>query len=50
MTCYELFDGVQLAVLHLETQSFTEKRTKQDALEINFCANGRFESRFSERD
>ncbi len=50
MTCYELFDGVQLAVLHLETQSFTEKRTKQDALEINFCANVRFESRFSERD
>lgn len=50
MTCCELLPGVQLAVLHLQIGSFTETRAKQDALEINFCANGRFESRFSDRD
>ena len=50
VTCCELLPGVQLAVLHLQIGSFTEMRAKQNALEINFCANGRFESRFSDHD
>ena len=48
--CYSLFDGVTLMRVHLETQGFRETRAAKDGIEINFCAAGRFESRFSARD
>lgn len=48
--CRRLFGGLRIVVLHLEMHRFIERRVKQDALEINFCANGRFESCFSGRD
>lgn len=50
ITCYPLFDGVKAVLLQLETRCFIETRTKKNALEINFCSNGRFESSFSARD
>ena len=48
--CYSLFDGVTLMRVHLETHGFRETRAAKDGIEINFCAAGRFESRFSARD
>lgn len=50
ITCHHLFDGVIAMIMRLEMHAFTEKRTKDDTLEINFCSNGRFESSFSARD
>ena len=50
VACYPLFDGVTAMLLHLEAPGFWESREKRDALEINFCANGRFECAFSPRD
>ena len=48
--CYSLFDGVSMMHMRFEMQSYIENRDRQDALEINFCANGRFETSFSSRD
>lgn len=48
--CYALFDGVTAMRLRLETSGFAERRERRGGLEINFCANGRFESDFSPRD
>ena len=50
VACYPLFDGVTAMLLRLEVPGFWEIREKRDALEINFCANGRFECDFSPRD
>lgn len=50
VACYPLFDGVTAILLRLEVPGFWEIREKRDALEINFCANGRFECAFSPRD
>lgn len=50
MDYYDLFDGVTVMLVCLETHSFQEAREARDALEINFCASGRFESRFSAHD
>ena len=47
---YPLLDGVSAMLLRLEMDCYTELRTRTDVLEINFCANGRFETRFSLRD
>ena len=47
---YELFDGVTVMRVSLQTHGFEETRRKRDGLEINFCASGRFESSFSARD
>ena len=47
---YPLLDGVSAMCLRLEMGSYTEIRTQIGMLEINFCANGRFETRFSLRD
>ena len=48
--CYRLFDGVDIMLLRLEMESYTEVRTQVGTIEINFCANGRFETGFSLRD
>lgn len=48
--CYRLMDGVSAMLMRLEMDSYTEIRTRSDRLELNFCVNGRFESRFSLRD
>ena len=45
-----LLDGVSAMRMRLEMGSYTEIRTQIGMLEINFCANGRFETRFSLRD
>ena len=47
---YPLLDGVSAMRMRLEMGSYTEIRTQIGMLEINFCANGRFETRFSLRD
>lgn len=48
--CYPLFDGVDMMVMRLELERYTEVRTKIGTLEINFCVSGRFETGFSLRD
>ena len=48
--CYPLFDGVSAMLMRLEIEAYTEERTQVGALEINFCANGRFETSFSSRE
>ena len=48
--CYQLLDGVSVMLMRLEMQSYTEIRTQTGLLELNFCVNGRFETRFSLRD
>ena len=48
--CYPLFDGVSAMLMRLEIESYTEERTQIGSLEINFCANGRFETSFSSRE
>ena len=48
--CHRLIDGVTVMQMRLEMRSYTERRTETGMLEINFCANGRFETRFSLRD
>lgn len=48
--CHRLMDGVTVICMRLEMSSYTERRTQTGMLEINFCANGRFETRFSLRD
>lgn len=48
--CYSLFDGVSAMLMRLEIDSYIEERTQEGALEINFCANGRFETCFSPRE
>lgn len=45
-----LFDGVSILRMHLEMHAYMEHRGQPDVLEINFCAAGRFESDFSQRD
>ena len=50
ITCYPLLDGVDVMIMRFEMLSFTEKRTKCDEFEINFCTNGRFETAFSPRE
>ena len=47
---YSLFEGVSFMCMQLQMQSYTEVRSKQGVLEINFCVNGRFESSFSAHD
>ena len=47
---YPLLDGVNLLLMRLEMESYTEMRSQPGMLEINFCVNGRFETRFSLRD
>lgn len=47
---YPLLDGVNMLLMRLEMEAYTEERTQPDILEINFCVNGRFESNFSLRD
>lgn len=47
---YPLFDGVTAMIMRFEMRSFTERRTKCDEFEINFCVNGRFETSFSARE
>ena len=47
---YTLFSGVDAMAMRLEMRAYTETRDKSDALEINFCANGRFETSFSSRE
>lgn len=48
--CYSWLDGVSAMLMRLEMESYTELRTQKGLLELNFCANGRFETRFSLRD
>lgn len=48
--CYSWLDGVSAMLMRLEMKSYTELRTQKGLLELNFCANGRFETRFSLRD
>lgn len=48
--CYSWLDGVSAKLMRLEMESYTELRTQKGLLELNFCANGRFETRFSLRD
>ena len=48
--CYSWLDGVSAMLVRLEMESYTELRTQKGLLELNFCANGRFETRFSLRD
>ena len=45
-----LFDGVSILRMHLEMHAYMEHRGQPDVLEINFCAAGRFESDFTQRD
>lgn len=47
---YPLLDGVNVLLMQLEMESYTEERTRPGILEINFCVNGRFETSFSLRD
>lgn len=47
---YRLFNGVSIMLMRLEMEAYTEIRTQIGLLEINFCVNGRFETRFSLRD
>lgn len=48
--CYQFLDGVTAMVMRLEMEAYTEIRTQKNMLEINFCANGRFETGFSLRE
>lgn len=48
--CYSLFDGVSAMLMRLEIDSYIEERNQVGAMEINFCANGRFETSFSPRE
>lgn len=50
ITYYNVFSGVILFQNRIHTDSCEEIREKANALAINFCANGRFESQFSEND
>lgn len=47
---YPLLDGVNMMRMQLEMKSYMEERSRPGLLEINFCVNGRFETRFSLRD
>lgn len=47
---YLLLDGVNMLWMQLEMESYMEVRSRPGLLEINFCVNGRFETRFSLRD
>lgn len=47
---YPLMDGVCAMIMQLKMQSYTEMRSRENMLEINFCVNGRFETSFSARD
>ena len=47
---YPLLDGVNMLRMQLEMESYMEERSRPGLLEINFCVNGRFETRFSLRD
>lgn len=49
-TYYDVFPGVILFQNRIHTDSCEEIREKANALAINFCANGRLESQFSEND
>ena len=49
-TYYDIFPGVMALVHRLVIDECVEAREASNALEINFCANGRFESDFSDRD
>lgn len=49
-TYYDVFPGVTLFQNRIHTDLCEEIREKANALAINFCANGRFESQFSEDD
>ena len=50
ITYYNVFSGVILFQNRIHTDNCEEIREKANALAINFCANGRFESQFSEND
>ena len=47
---YPLLDGVNMLRMRLEMESYMEERSQPGLMEINFCVNGRFETRFSLRD
>ena len=47
---YDIFPGVVAFVHRLNIDSCVEAREASDAMEINFCIKGRFESDFSETD
>lgn len=47
---YPLLNGVNVLRMQLEMDAYTEERSRPGLLEINFCVNGRFETRFSLRD
>ena len=47
---YPLLAGVNVLWMRLEMESYMEERSRPGLLEINFCVNGRFETRFSLRD
>lgn len=48
--CYRLFDGVHIMRMQLDMERYTEVRSREGMLEVNFCVNGRFETGFSLRD
>lgn len=48
--CFSLLDGVTAMLMRLEMESYTELRRQTGLLELNFCVNGRFETRFSLRN
>lgn len=47
MACYDILDGITGIAISLEMSDFIETRSCATAIEINFCANGRFETSFS---
>ena len=48
--CYQLLDGVSAMLMRLGMESYTEVRTQEGLLEINFCVGGRFETSFALRE
>lgn len=49
-TYYEVFPGVTIFLNQVSAEHCMEKRDRRNAMEINFCANGRFECSFGEND
>lgn len=49
-TYYEVFPGVTIFLNRVSASSCVEKRDRRNAMEINFCANGRFECWFEPDD
>ena len=49
-TYYEVFPGVTIFLNRVSASSCVEKRDRRNAMEVNFCANGRFECWFEPDD